>query len=144
MASDTVSDDWLWPHEDDTEKAGENRRIHRSDDECAIQDIGSYAFEDTHDSDHLRSLHRADIGSEKKEAVDDEYWEEYPDTPGKSFLYRTDPDFISFFEKYPDYRTKYTQARWDEDLQDEVCCYETHEDEWDIELCFEEDEKEGK
>ena len=144
MTADTVSGDGFTPHEYETEDAGDDRRIHRCDDESAIEDIGSYAFEDARDGYHLRSLHRADIGSEKKEAVDDEYREEYPDTPGKSFLYRPDPDFVSFREEESHEWSKYTPSWTDEDFQYEIRCHETHEDERDIELCLEKDEKEWK
>ncbi len=144
MAADTVSDDGFTPHEDDTEETSDDRRIHRCDYERATEDIGSYTFEDARYCGHLRSLHRTDIGSEKEQTVDDEYREEYPDTPGKYFLYRPDPDLVSFREEESYEWFKYTPSRTDEEFHYEIRCHKTHEDERDIELRLEEDEKKGE
>ncbi len=68
MTSDAVSDHWLTPHEYDTEETSYDRRIHRSDDECATRNIARCAIPDS----LYDRIDHASISTEHEDTEEDE------------------------------------------------------------------------
>ncbi len=140
-ASYAVSCDWLEPHESDTKEAGDERRIHRSDDEGATCDIFTSCHEDIWYGLHLRSLHRWYVHAEEEDAVEGETREKESDTPCKSLLDSSYPDFFSFLEIHTHECAEDAPFWTEKDLRHELKYHQAHEYEWDRVLGLKEHEK---
>lgn len=136
-----VSHDRLEPHESDTKEAGDECRIHGSHDEGATCDIFSGCHEDIWYGFHLWSLHRWYVHAEEEDAVEGKAREEKSDTPGKSFLDGSHPDFFSFFEIHTHEGPEDAPLGSEKDLRHELKYHQAHEYEWDRVFGLEEHEE---
>lgn len=85
-----------------------------------------------------------EIFSEEEYTEEDKTRKKKSDTPGKSFLNRSDPDSIFFLEKYPNEWTEEGKSRREKYFQNKIKNHHTHEDECYLKFCLEYDEKERK
>lgn len=139
--ADAVSRDRLEPHEDDTEDTGDEGRIHGSHYEFVISEIGLGGHPDFPDIFRLRSCGWCHISSEDEDAVESKEGEHESDTPCKTFLDRTDPDFFSFFEIQAHEGAEDAPLRSEKYFRHELKDNDTHEDEWDGVFSLEENEE---
>ncbi len=126
-----ISHHGLEPHEGDTEKAGDDSRIHRSDDEGVCTEIFLCHHPDTRDGCHLWTWRRCYVTTEEEDTVEGKAREKKSDAPCKSFLDGSHPDFFSFFEIHTHEGPKDAPFRTEKDLRHELKYHQAHEYEWD-------------
>lgn len=97
--TNTISNNWFWPHKYNTKKTSKDSRIHRRDDKYTIGYIVLSGFKYSCDCYHLWSFHWCYILSKEKNTVENKCRKHDSNTPCESFLYCTNPYFCSFFEK---------------------------------------------